>query len=181
MRNRFVWTSVLSAFVFAGLAFAQSGETSSGTMTVTCTLVGSINLTFVTDASGLAVTGTTTNTGTLPFSTVQMYGGSVPANVTKTLHGILSFDLSTPFDVRVDIANSTSATYTLNATLNAADAINTWYVGAINISAGTLFQITNTGAYTTAVPYTFKINVPSNETGAGLTISNSILFAAVSN
>src|ERR1700682_3751239 len=133
MTNRIVLTSVLSAFAFAGLANAQTG---SGTLGVTATVQGSINLTFVTDASGLAVTGTGTSTASLPFGNVSMYSGTVPANVTKTVNGVTSFDLSTPFDVRVDLANSASTTYTLTATLATVDGTNTWSLGAIDISAG---------------------------------------------
>src|ERR1700675_4637203 len=109
MKNRFILTGVLSAFALTGVVKAQTG---SGSLGVTATVQGSINLTFVTDASGLAVTGTTTSTASLPFGNVAMYGGSVPTHVTKTVNAT-SFDLSTPFDVRVDLANSASTTYTL--------------------------------------------------------------------
>ena len=179
MTNRIVLTSVLSAFAFAGLASAQTG---SGTLGVTGTVSGSINLTFVTDASGLAVTGTTTSTASLPFGTVKMYGGSVPTNVTKTVNGTTSFSLSTPFDVRVDLANSASASYTLSALLASADATNVWLIGATDISAsGTASVLADTAAYATALPYTLHLTVPASETGAGLSISNSIGFTAVGN
>jgi hypothetical protein len=64
MKNRLILASVLSAFALAGGANAQTG---SGTLSVTATVQGSISLTFVTDASGLAVTGTGTSTASLPF------------------------------------------------------------------------------------------------------------------
>ena len=176
MQNKCILTGVLSVFALTGIANAQTG---SGTLGVTATVQGSINLTFVTDASGLAVTGTTTSTASLPFGTVRMYGGTVPANVTKTVHAT-TFDLSTPFDVRVDLANSASAEFTLSALLATADAVNTWLIGAIDISAsGTPSVLTVTGAYATAVPYTLKITIPASEV-AGL-ISNSISFTAVGN
>ena len=175
MTNRFILTTVLSAFALTGVANAQTG---SGTLGVTATVAGSINLTFVTDASGLAVTGTGTSTASLSFGTVSMYGGSVPANVTKTVNGTTSFSLSTPFDVRVDLANSASTAYTLNATLSTADAINTWLLGATDISSAGPFALTAAGVYGSAVPYTLKITVPASEATAGL-ISNSIGFTAV--
>ena len=177
MKNRFILTSVLTAFALARVAAAQTG---SGTLGVTANVTGSINLTFVTDASGLAVTGSTTSTASLPFGSVQMYGGSVPANVTKTVTGTTSFSLATPFDVRVDLANSASATFILTALLATADATNVWSIGATNISAsGPASNLTSTGAYATAVPYTLKITVPATEV-AGL-ITNSIGFTAVGN
>jgi hypothetical protein len=176
MKNKLILTTVLSVFALSGVANAQVG---SGTMGVTATVQGSINLTFVTDASGLAVTGTTTSTASLPFGTVQMYGGTLPANVTKTANGVASFALSTPFDVRVDLANSPSTTYTLAATLSTADAINTWLVGAINISSGTSTTLTASGAYATAVPYTLNLTVPASA-AAGL-ITNTMNFTATGN
>jgi hypothetical protein len=173
MKRLFI-TSVLSAFALTGVANAQTG---SGTLGVTATVQGSISLTFVTDASGMAVTGTATSTASLPFGNVSMYSGSVPANVTKTVNGTTSFDLSTPFDVRVDLANSASTTYTLTATLTTADATNVWSIGATDISSAAGFVLTTEGAYATPVSYTLKVRVPATE-AAGL-ISNSIGFTAV--
>ena len=174
MKNRLMLTTVLSVFGLTGVANAQTG---SGTLGVTAMVQGSINLTFVTDASGLAVTGTGTSTASLPFGNVSMYSGTVPANVTKTIHGTASFDVSTPFDVRVDLANSISTAYTLNVTLATADAVNKWFIGATDISSAGPFALTAAGVYGTAVPYTLKINVPASE-AAGL-ISNSIGFSAI--
>jgi hypothetical protein len=174
MKNRFVLTTFVFAFAIIGVANAQTG---SGTLGVTATVQGSINLTFVTDASGLAVTGTGTSTASLPFGNVSMYSGTVPANVTKTVNGVTSFDLSTPFDVRVDLANSISTTYTLNATLAAIDATNTWSLGAVDISAGGPYALTAAGVFGTNVPYVLKLRVPAT-LAAGL-ISNSINFTAV--
>src|SRR5579863_11822 len=128
MKNRFLLASILSAFALTGVASAQTG---SGTLGVSADVAGSISLTFVTDGSGMAVTGTGTSTASLPFGTISMFGGSVPTGVTKTVTGTTSFTLSTPFDVRVDLANSASTTYTLTATLAEADATNTWLIGAV--------------------------------------------------
>ena len=177
MRNKFILASALSAFALIGVASAQTG---SGTLGVTATVQGSLNLTFVTDASGLAVTGTGTSVASLPFGNVRMFGGTVPANVTKTVNGTTSFSLATPFDVRVDLANSASATYILSALLATADAANVWLLGATDISAsGTASTLTATGAYAAAVPYTLHLTVPATE-AAGL-ITNSIGFTAVGN
>ena len=174
MKNRFLLAGVLSAFALTGVASAQTG---SGTLGVTATGQGSINLTFVTDASGLAVTGTGTSTASLPFGTVSMYGSTVPANVTKTVNGTTSFDLSTPFDVRVDLANSASTTFTLAATLATADAVNKWFIGATDISSAAGFALTAAGEFGVATPYTLKINVPATKVAGP--ISNSIGFTAV--
>jgi hypothetical protein len=174
MRNRFIRTLVFSTFALTGVASAQTG---AGTLGVTASIQGSISLTFVTDASGLAVTGTGTSTASLPFGAVSMYSGSLPTGVTRTLNGVTSFNLATPFDVRVDLANSISTTYTLTATLATSDTINTWSIGATNISSAGPFALTAAGVYGTPVPYTLKIVVPASE--APRLITNSIGFTAV--
>jgi hypothetical protein len=177
MKNNLLLASVLSAFALTGIANAQAG---SGTMGVTATVQGSILLTFVTDTSGLAVTGTTSSAASLPLGLVQMFGGAVPTNVTKTINGLLSFDLSTPFDVRVDLANSASATYILTALLATPDPVNTWTLGASDISAiRTPVNLNATGAYASPTAYTLKLHVPYTA-AAGL-ISNSIAFTATAN
>jgi hypothetical protein len=84
MRSRMVSTVLLGACLLTGVASAQTG---SGTLGVTATVVGSISLTFVTDASGLAVTGTGTGTASLAFGTVSMLGNSVPTGVTRRSMG----------------------------------------------------------------------------------------------
>jgi len=174
MNKRIILSTALSAFAFIGIANAQTG---SGTLGVTATVAGSISLTFVTDASGVTLTGTGTSAAILPFGTVSMFGGALPPNVTKTASGTTSFTLSTPFDVKVDLANSASTAYTLNATLATADAINAWVIGATDISSAGPFALTAAGVYGTAVPYTLHLTIPASAT-AGL-ISNSIGFSAV--
>ena len=176
MRNSSIFVTMLVALAFAGVAKAQTG---SGTLGINATVQGSINLAFLTDANGMAVTGTGTSTASLPLGTVSMYGGTVPANVTKTVNGAaISFNLSTPFDVRVDLANSASTTFTLSAMMSAADSVNVWTLGPTNISSGASFAVTSAGVYATAVPYTLKLTVPASEAGA---ISNSIGFTAIAN
>jgi hypothetical protein len=104
MSNHVILTSMLFALGFTEAALGQLA--SSGSMGVSATVLGSINVTFATDPSGLAVTGTSTSAGSLSLGNVSMFGGAVPVNVTKTINGLESFKLATPFDVRVDLANS---------------------------------------------------------------------------
>jgi len=177
MKKTFILTIVLAFFTLIGVASAQTG---SGTLSITANIQGSINLTFVTDASGMAVTGSTTSTASLALGNVSMFGGTVPANVTKTVNSTTSFDLSTPFDVRVDLANSASTTYTLAAMLSAAEAAGkVWTLGPTDISAGASHAMTSTGAYATAVPYTLKLTIPAS--AAAGSISNTINFTATAN
>jgi hypothetical protein len=175
MKNRLILTSVLSAFALAGTANAV-GLSGSGTLGVTAEVTGSINLTFVTNTSGIAVTGTGSSTASFDFGSVSKYGGTVPSNVTKTVNST-SFDLATPFNVKVEQANSSLSTYTLTATLATADVVNVWTLGATDISDAAGHALTAAGEFGASVPYTLKLTVPASE--AAGSISNTINFTAV--
>src|SRR5205085_4385481 len=105
------------------------------------------------------------------------YGGSVPANVTKTVNGTTNWSLATPLDVVVQVANQTSANYTLTAALASSDAANTWALGATNLST-TAATLTSTGAYGSTA-YTFKLTIPFSEAAGA--ISNTLNFTATAN
>jgi hypothetical protein len=177
MKNKLVLMTALTAFGLARLANAQT--TAGGTMGVTADIEGSINLIFTTATSGFTVTGTGTATASLPFGDVQMYGGTPPTNVTRTLTGKTAFTLSTPINVEVDLANQVSSDYSLLGTLNSADIVNTWTFNAIAVTAsGTTPQITN-GTYGSAAPYVFAVTIPASNTSGSL--ANSINFTATAN
>ncbi len=154
-----------------------SATSATGTVAVTATTVASVSLTFVTDGAGITLGGTGTSAATIAFGSVQAYGGSVPANVTKTVNGIINWSLSTPFDVVVEVANQTSSNYTLTAALQTADATNTWALGATNLST-TAATLTATGAYGSTA-YTFKLTIPFS--AAAGAISNTLNFTATAN
>ncbi len=164
---------------FATLASSPVfATTASGTVAVTATVGSSVSLTFVTDPSGITLAGTGTSAATVAFGSVQAYGGVVPANVTKTVNGIINWTLSTPFDVVVEVANQTSSNYTLTAQLNTADAVNTWKIGATTITSASAASLTATGAYGTSV-YTLNLTIPFS--AAAGAISNTINFVATAN
>jgi hypothetical protein len=77
----------------------------------------------------------------------------------------------------VELANQSSANYTLTAALQTADATNSWFLGATGLttSAATL---TSTGAYGSTA-YTFKLTIPFSATPGA--ISNTINFTATAN
>jgi hypothetical protein len=79
MKTRFVLVTLLTALVLTGVASVHTGY---GTLGINATVQGSMNLTFLTDASVIAVAGT--STAFLPLVTESMYGGTVPANVART-------------------------------------------------------------------------------------------------
>jgi len=171
---------VLIALLIAAVALATepaSATSATGTVAVTATTVGSVSLTFVTDGAGIALGGSGTSAATIAFGSVQAYGGSVPANVTKTVNGTTNWSLSTPLDVVVQVANQTSSNYTLTGALQAADATNSWFLGATTLST-TPATLTSTGAYGSTA-YTFKLTIPFSEAAGA--ISNTINFTATAN
>jgi hypothetical protein len=168
-------TLVIAGIVLTpGFAAATS---TTGTMAVTATPAASISLTFVSDGSGIALGNSGTSAVTMAFGTVQAFGGTVPAGVTKTVSGTTSWSLSTPFDVVVSIANQVSLNYTLTAGLQNADAVNTWQIGSTTLTL-TPATLTTTGAYGTT-PYTFKLTIPFSEAAGNIT--NTINFTATAN
>jgi hypothetical protein len=176
MRHKLVLIAVLIAAV--ALATEPASATSAtGTVAVTATTVGSVSLTFVTDGAGIALGGSGTSAATIAFGSVQAYGGSIPANVTKTVNGTTNWSLSTPLDVVVQVANQTSSNYTLTGALQAADATNSWFLGATTLST-TPATLTSTGAYGSTA-YTFKLTIPFS--AAAGAISNTINFTATAN
>lgn len=169
----------LTVLGFVALASSPVFATSaSGTVAVTATVASSVSLTFATDPSGITLGGTGTSAATIAFGAVQAYGGTVPANVTKTVNGTTNWTLSTPFDVVVQVANQTSSNYTLTAQLNTADANNTWKIGATTITSASAATLTATGAYGTT-SYTLGLTIPFAE--AAGSISNTLNFVATAN
>lgn len=165
------FATLVSSPVFAA-------TTASGTVAVTATVASSVSLTFVTDPAGIALGGTGTSAATVAFGNVQAYGGVVPANVTKTVVGA-NWTLSTPFDVAVAVANQpASLTYTLTAQLNAADAVDTWKIGATTITSAAATTLTAAGAYGTTA-YTLGLTIPFSKAAGA--IANTVNFVATAN
>lgn len=155
----------------------SAAQTASGTLAVTATVQSSISMVFNTDTNGVALTGTGTNAATLPFGNISAYG-TLSANVSRTV-AASSFTVSTPFDVLVSMANSSSANYTLKAQLNSADAVNTWALSGTGIGSATQATLTSTGTYGSAAAYTLALTVPFSS--AASSISNTINFVASAN
>jgi len=162
------------------MGMAQAGNTASGTLTVTATVNSSINMVFNSDAAGVALSsGAGTNNATLAFGNVSAFG-AVVAGVTRTVVAGTSFTVSSPVDVLVSKANSTSANYTLKAQLGSADATNTWQVAGNTVTNAAAATITATGTYGSNASNAIAITVPF-ATASGTSISNTINFTATSN
>ena len=172
--------TAVAIMMMSSMAVAQAGNTATGTLTVTATVNSSINLVFNSDAAGVALSsGAGTNNATLAFGNVSAFG-AVAAGVTRVVVPGTSFSVSTPVDVLVSKANSTSANYTLKAQLGAADATNTWQVAGNTITNAAATTITATGTYGSNAAEAILISIPF-ATASGTNISNTINFTATSN
>jgi hypothetical protein len=172
---------VMLLTIFAGLMMISSAavaQTASGTLTVTATVNGSINLVFISDPGGVALTGSGTNTATLAFGNVSAFGaiaGGIVRSTTAT-----TFTVSSAVDVLVTKTNSASANYTLKAQLGSADAVNTWSVGGIAVTNAAQSTVTATGTYAANSNFPVAITVPFT-TASGTAISNTINYTATAN
>lgn len=182
---------IASAVLGIGLLVAQgpasASTTASGTLTVTATVVPSMQLLFVSDGSGVALTGSGSNAATLAFGNINAYGAYTGASGSTRVVNSNNFVVSSPFQLEVDLANTSAGlTYTLTTTLSAADATNTWKVGPTgtltDISDGSAHTITTSGA-NGQTQYTLSLQVPftENNSGANVSISKSIAFNATAN
>lgn len=168
--------------IFAALMLISSGavaQTASGTLTVTATVNGSIQLVFNSDAAGVALSsGAGTNAATLAFGNVSAFG-AVAAGVVRTT-AANSFTVSSAVDVLVSETNTASANYKLTAQLGTADAVNGWSVGGIAVTNAAASTLTATGAYGSNSNFPVAITVPFT-TASGTLISNTINYTATAN
>lgn len=168
--------------IFAALMMISSAavaQTATGTLTVTATVNGSIQLVFNSDAAGVALSsGAGTNNATLAFGNVSAFG-AVAAGVVRTT-AANSFTVSSAVDVLVSKTNSASANYTLKAQLGSADATNTWQVGGVTVTNAAQATLTATGTYASNSNFPVAITIPFT-TASGTNISNTINYTATAN
>jgi hypothetical protein len=183
MRRGTTMKKVTLLTIFAALMMISSAAvaqtTASGTLTVTATVTGSINLVFNSDASGVALSsGAGTNAATLALGNVSAFG-PISAGIVRSTTAT-TFTVSSAVDVLVSKTNSASANYTLKAQLGAADAVNTWNVGGIAVSNAVQSTLTATGTYAANSNFPVAITVPFTTAG-GTLISNTINYVATAN
>jgi hypothetical protein len=169
--------------IFAALMMISSAAvaqtTASGTLTVSATVNGSIQLVFNSNAGGVALSaGAGTNAATLAFGNVSAFG-ALAAGVGRSTTAT-TFTVSSAVDVLVSKTNSASANYTLKAQLGAADAVNTWNVGGVAVTSAAQSTLTATGTYAANSNFPVAITVPFT-TASGTLISNTINYTATAN
>jgi len=174
---------VLLLTIFAALMMISSAAvaqtTASGTLTVTATVTGSINLVFNSDPSGVTLGSPGTNAATLAFGNVSAFGTLASPNIVRSTTAS-NFTVSSAVDVLVTKTNSASANYTLKAQLGSADAVNTWTVGGVAVTNAAQSTLTATGTYAANSNFPVAITVPFT-TASGTLISNTINYVATAN
>jgi hypothetical protein len=177
MKKVSIVTIFAALMMISSAAVAQT--TASGTLTVSATVNGSIQLVFNSDAAGVALSsGAGTNAATLAFGNVSAFG-TVAAGVARTTTAS-NFTVSSAVDVQVSKTNSASANYTLKAQLGTADATNTWSVGGVAVTSAAQATLTATGTYAANSNFPVAITVPFTS-ASGTTISNTINYVATAN
>jgi hypothetical protein len=176
MKKVMLLTIFAALMMISSAAVAQT--TASGTLSVTATVNGSIQLVFNSDAAGVALTGGGTNTATLAFGNVSAFG-AIGAGIVRTTTAS-NFTVSSAVDVLVSKTNSASANYTLKAQLGTADAVNNWSVGGVAVTSAAQSTLTATGAYAANTNFPVAITVPFT-TASGTNISNTINYVATAN
>jgi hypothetical protein len=163
------------ALGFSSIAGAQ--DTSTGSMTVTGTVVSSIGLTI--ESAGGVFSGGGTAAASSALGNIAK-NGSAPTGFTRVNSDIDS-TLSSTVGVKVVQANGASATYTLTAQLGVAPPTGAaWTLGGLTVTAGPAVQLTATGAYAATPTYAWTIKVLDTLANA-TSIANTINFAAVAN
>ncbi|MGH9523299.1 MAG: hypothetical protein ACRD3E_12300 [Terriglobales bacterium] len=170
---------LFTLFLAAALAMPvlSAAQSASGTLAVSATVQSSISMVFNNDINGVALTGSGSNAATLDFGNISAYGTLSP-KVGRSV-GASSFTVSTPFDVLVSMANSSSADYTLKAQLNSADALNTWALNSTTITNAAQATLASNGSYGSSAMYTLALTVPFSSSASS--ISNTINFVASAN
>jgi hypothetical protein len=175
MKKVVLLTIFAALMMISSAAVAQT--TASGTLTVSATVNGSIQLVFITHTGGVALGNSGTNAATLDFGPVSAFG-AIPATITRSTTAS-NFTVSTPVDVQVNKTNSASANYRLTAQLGAADNTNTWTVGG-SPNINTVQTLTSTGAYSSPLNFPVAITIPFT-TASGTVITGTINYTATAN
>ena len=178
MKKVMLFTIFAALMMISSAAVAQT--TASGTLSVTATVTGTINLVFNSNAAGVALSsGAGTKAATLAFGNVSAFG-PLSAGVVRPAPTATTFTVGFAIDVLVSKTNSASANYTLKAQLGAADAVNTWAVGGVAVTNAAQSTLTATGAYAANSNFPVAITVPFT-TASGTLISNTINYTATAN
>lgn len=178
----FALCMLLVSVAFSHRAVAQT--IGSGSLKVTGTVQGSMSLVFV-DNPNVGTTGycplanANTNNASLDLGTAQaVTGDSLPCVNFVWNAGGGNYDVSSAFDVLVNVANTTSANYRLAVSMSTAPPANvTWSMNALAMTttAQTLQAANAYGRTTETLHVKVKNSVPAQ------VLTETIFFTATAN
>jgi hypothetical protein len=152
----------------------------SGTMGVSCTVDSSLGITISQTSGGVALTsGNGSDTTTFALGHVRAYGGTLATNLSRVVATENTTTYSTPFTVRVILANATSSDYKFSAALTTAATGHSVLIDSTDITDGSSHQVDSTDAYASDVSHTMNIVVP--HTSVAPTVSDAITFTVLAN
>lgn len=173
------------AFLLASFATAAAAQTTQGTINGVLINRSGIAITFVSDASGLSLTGNGSNAATAGFGNISAFG-PLAAGVTRPSVSSTNFTVRTAFDVNVIVGGVTTSSYNLFASLASAAPAGFNYA-VDNVTLTTVAQTIQTNAaYSTSIPHNLDLIVSTAAPTAGgpavgTVVSRTINFTAVAN
>lgn len=174
--NKGIIGCIIVAAALVAPTVARAQDTASGTLTVTGTVMSSINLTI--DSAGGTFTGANTSTASSDLGAISKFG-ALPSGFTRTTTPT-TWTLASNIGVTVVKANSISTAYTLNAKLATAPATSViWQVHATTLNAATVTALTAAGAWGSTPTYVWTIEIPDS-LPTGSAIDNVVQFSAIS-
>jgi hypothetical protein len=159
----------------SGMLAAQTG---SGTLNATLVNKSGIAILFDSNPSGVPLGGAGTSAASLNFGTVAMYMATPPAGVTLTRTST-DFTVSSPFNIYVVVGGITSASYSLQAALQAAPGAYSYKFDGMAMSTTSSTVVAADPNYNTDVPHTLSLTIPS--TAPAGVVSNTVNFVVTAN
>jgi hypothetical protein len=168
---------IAMVMLLALLSNEVAAQTASGTLNATLVNKSGITVVFNSDPSGVVLAGAGSAAATLNFGTVAMYT-TPPAGVALT-RTATSFTVSSPFDTYVFIGGVASASYSVQAALQAAPGVYTFSFDGIALSTTSTTVVAADPNYAKDVPHTLSLTVP-NTAPAGV-VTNTVNFVVTAN
>ena len=176
-RRQFGWLAAGIVFLLLFPMLSQAQLVATGVINGSMQHRGGIVLIFMSDSNGVSLTSPSTPNAGLNFGNVSMFGALATGVSRSTTAN--SFTVSTPVDVYVDSGGVSSTSFNLSASLASAAGALTYKLGTKTLNTTSQIISQNDARYSTAVPYTLAITMPS--TLAAGAIANTINFTAVAN
>jgi hypothetical protein len=179
-------TPLFIALLLATVTTAAVAQTTTqGNINAVLINKSGIAIQFVSDPSGVSLTGNGTSAATLGFGNISAYGVLSPGVSRPAVTGS-NFTVRTPFDVNVIVGGIATTSYNLSAALSAAAPAGFTYI-VDNVPLTTLTQTIQTNAaYSTNIVHNLDLTVSTAGPTAGgpavgTVVSSTITFTAVAN